>query len=52
MINFYFILTDWDNYALIENGKIRISYDDPIQIKAIIKKENGDIFIVKRDKTL
>lgn len=50
--NFYFILTDWDNYALIENGKIRISYDDPIQIKAIIKKENGDIFIVKRDKTL
>ncbi len=50
--NFYFILTDWDNYAFIKNGKIRISYDDDLQIKTIIKKPNGDIFIVKKNKIL
>lgn len=50
--NFYTILTNWDDYAFIENGKIRISYDDKNQIKTIIKKTNWDVFVVKRDKNI
>lgn len=50
--NFYTILTNRDDYAFIENWKVRISYDDKLQIKTIIKKSNWDIFIVKRDKNI
>lgn len=50
--DYSFIVTNRANYALIENGKIRISYDDTLQIKSITKKANGDIFIVKKNKIL
>lgn len=50
--NFYIILTNWTDYALIKNWKTIISFDSDIQIKLILKKENWDIFLVKRYKKL
>lgn len=50
--DYYIILTNWNDYALIRNGKIQISYDDKNQIKAIIKKKNWDIFVVRREKNI
>lgn len=46
------ILTDWEDYALIKDGKIVTSYKDANQTKAIIKKDNWDLFVVKRDKSV
>lgn len=50
--NFYFILTNGDDYIYIENWKVLYDKNSDVQIKTIVKKPNGDELIVKRYKKL